>query len=46
MNWGILAFVIIYEVLTVLVVGAVIARKNRQAKEALPLPETGCQQRM
>ena len=33
MNWGILAFVIIYEVLTVLVVGAIIARKNKQASE-------------
>ena len=33
MNWGILAFVIIYEVLTVLVVGAIIARKNKQAGE-------------
>ena len=31
MNWGILAFVIIYEVLTVLVVGAISARKNKQA---------------
>ena len=33
MNWGILAFVIIYEVLTVLVVGAIIARKNKQVGE-------------
>ena len=43
MNWGILAFVIIYEVLTVLVVGAIIARKNKQAgaEGNFALRETG-----
>lgn len=33
MNWGILAFVIIYEVLTVVGVGLVIARKNKHSVE-------------
>ena len=33
MNWGILAFVIIYEVLTVVCVGLVIARKNKHSVE-------------
>ena len=33
MNWGILAFVIIYEVLTVVGVGLVIARKNKHLQE-------------
>ena len=44
MNWGILAFVIIYEVLTVVGVGLVIARKINTVwrKETLHLQEKGC----
>ncbi|MCR5665848.1 MAG: sodium:solute symporter family protein [Eubacterium sp.] len=34
MNWGVLAFVIIYELVTIIGVGMVIARKNKKSAEA------------